>query len=200
MRFLNSRNRGIGKVMWGTDYPLILHNESLEQIDQLDLKPEALQALLHDTAAKVFKHHGRRPRPARGDDRRHAVTRQQRRQRPAARRRVEDRLRLVTLEPAREAQRARRRSVTASSPAAVDELAARDDVAVVVLTGAGRAFCAGADLRRFTDEIDVERPACGPRDTCASSAASSASWVDAREADDRSRQRPRHSAVAATSR
>ena len=41
--------------MWGTDYPLILHNESLEQIDQLDLKPEALQALLHDTAAKVFK-------------------------------------------------------------------------------------------------------------------------------------------------
>ena len=54
MRFLNSRNRGIGKVMWGTDYPLILHNESLEQIDQLDLKPEALQALLHDTAAKVF--------------------------------------------------------------------------------------------------------------------------------------------------
>ena len=33
VRFLNSRNRGIGKVMWGTDYPLILHNESLEQID-----------------------------------------------------------------------------------------------------------------------------------------------------------------------
>ena len=41
VRFLNSRNRGIGKVMWGTDYPLILHSESLEQIAELDLKPEA---------------------------------------------------------------------------------------------------------------------------------------------------------------
>jgi uncharacterized protein len=55
VRFLNSRNRGIGKVMWGTDYPLILHDESLRQIADLDLKPEAVQALLHDTAAEVFK-------------------------------------------------------------------------------------------------------------------------------------------------
>ena len=54
VRFLNSRNRGIGKVMWGTDYPLILHDESLRQIADLDLKPEAVQALLHDTAADVF--------------------------------------------------------------------------------------------------------------------------------------------------
>jgi len=55
IRFLNSRNRGIGKVMWGTDYPLILHRESLEQIAQLNLKPVALQALLYDTAAEVFR-------------------------------------------------------------------------------------------------------------------------------------------------
>ena len=40
--------------MWGTDYPLILHEESLAQIADLDLKPEALRALLHDTAASVF--------------------------------------------------------------------------------------------------------------------------------------------------
>jgi predicted TIM-barrel fold metal-dependent hydrolase len=40
--------------MWGTDYPLILHSESLSQIEQLDLKPEARRSLLHDTAAKVF--------------------------------------------------------------------------------------------------------------------------------------------------
>jgi hypothetical protein len=53
--FLNARRRGIGKVMWGTDHPLILHEESLAQIDAMDLKPEARRALLHDTAARVFK-------------------------------------------------------------------------------------------------------------------------------------------------
>jgi predicted TIM-barrel fold metal-dependent hydrolase len=41
--------------MWGTDHPLILHEESLAQIDAMDLKPEARRALLHDTAARVFK-------------------------------------------------------------------------------------------------------------------------------------------------
>ncbi len=55
VRFLNARRRGIGKVLWGTDYPLISHAESLEQIDRLALKPEARRALLHDTAVKVFK-------------------------------------------------------------------------------------------------------------------------------------------------
>jgi predicted TIM-barrel fold metal-dependent hydrolase len=55
VRFLNARRRGIGKVMWGTDYPLIGHAESLEQIDALDLKPEARYALLRGTALDVFK-------------------------------------------------------------------------------------------------------------------------------------------------
>ena len=55
VRFLNARNRGIGKVMWGTDYPLIDHGESLAQISRLDLKPEATQALLRDVAVKLFK-------------------------------------------------------------------------------------------------------------------------------------------------
>jgi predicted TIM-barrel fold metal-dependent hydrolase len=41
--------------MWGTDYPLIGHAESLEQIAELDLKPEALYALLRGTALEVFK-------------------------------------------------------------------------------------------------------------------------------------------------
>ncbi len=53
VHFLNSR--GIGKCVWGTDYPLIQHEESLMQVEQLNLKPHAKQALLHDTAAKIFK-------------------------------------------------------------------------------------------------------------------------------------------------
>lgn len=52
VHFLNSR--GQGKVMWGTDYPLIQHDESLQQVDYLGLKPEAKQKLLHDTAVEVF--------------------------------------------------------------------------------------------------------------------------------------------------
>ena len=39
----------------------ILHDESLAQIARLDLKPQALVALLHDTAASVF---GLPPHPA----------------------------------------------------------------------------------------------------------------------------------------
>jgi len=52
VHFLNSR--GQGKVMWGTDYPLIQHGESLRQVDELGLKPGAKQKLLHSTAAEVF--------------------------------------------------------------------------------------------------------------------------------------------------
>ncbi len=55
VRFLNARRRGIGKVMWGTDYPLIKHEESLAQIDAMDLKPQARTEMLHDTAVRVFK-------------------------------------------------------------------------------------------------------------------------------------------------
>ncbi|MBI2059305.1 MAG: amidohydrolase [Nitrospirae bacterium] len=53
VQFMNSR--GIGKVMWGTDYPILLHTETLDQVEKLDLKPEACDALLWKTARDVFK-------------------------------------------------------------------------------------------------------------------------------------------------
>lgn len=42
--------------------------------------------------------------------------------------------------------------------ACLDDLARREDVAVLVITGAGRAFCAGADLQSITEEIDCADP------------------------------------------
>lgn len=52
VKFINSR--GQDKVMWGTDYPLIDHKESLEQIRALGLKPQAEAKLTRDNAARVF--------------------------------------------------------------------------------------------------------------------------------------------------
>jgi len=52
VHFLNSR--GMGKVMFGTDFPVLTQAQSLAEVEKLDLKPEARKALLHDTAAKVF--------------------------------------------------------------------------------------------------------------------------------------------------
>jgi uncharacterized protein len=53
VKFLNSR--GMGKVLWGTDYPLIQHDEGLSQIDEYhDLKPEAKELLLRGAAEQVF--------------------------------------------------------------------------------------------------------------------------------------------------
>jgi len=53
VHFLNSRGRG--KVMFGTDFPVLTHAASIAEIDKLGLKEEARKALLHDTAVKVFK-------------------------------------------------------------------------------------------------------------------------------------------------
>jgi uncharacterized protein len=55
VQFMNARRRGIGKVMWGTDYPLIQHDEGLSQVDDLGLKDEAKEMLLRGAALQVFK-------------------------------------------------------------------------------------------------------------------------------------------------
>lgn len=53
VQFLNS-SRGRRKVMWGTDWPLIDHKESLDQVRALGLKEETLPALLAGNAHDVF--------------------------------------------------------------------------------------------------------------------------------------------------
>lgn len=52
IQFLNSR--GKGKVLWGTDFPVVRHKDSLEQVAAIDLKPEARALLMHGAAEKVF--------------------------------------------------------------------------------------------------------------------------------------------------
>lgn len=52
VKFANSH--GQDKVMWGTDYPLIDHAESLGQVQDLGLKPTSQAKLIRDNAARVF--------------------------------------------------------------------------------------------------------------------------------------------------
>ncbi|MGH7076055.1 MAG: amidohydrolase family protein [Stellaceae bacterium] len=52
IRYLNSR--GQDKVLFGTDFPLLLHQEALRQVDELDLRPGPKQKLLRDNALRVF--------------------------------------------------------------------------------------------------------------------------------------------------
>lgn len=53
VKFIDSWGRG--KVMWGTDFPLIMQKDSLEQVKALGLKPASQAALLTETAKKVFR-------------------------------------------------------------------------------------------------------------------------------------------------
>jgi predicted TIM-barrel fold metal-dependent hydrolase len=53
VRFLKSR--GAGKVLFGTDYPVLRHAEAVAQIEALGLGDEPRARLLHETARKVFK-------------------------------------------------------------------------------------------------------------------------------------------------
>lgn len=52
--FMNTR-RGIGKVLFGSDYPGLLYDEALQQVRGLKLRPEAEESLLRTAAITVFK-------------------------------------------------------------------------------------------------------------------------------------------------
>lgn len=51
--FLNSR--GMGKVLFGSDYPGLSYREALEQIGEMGLKEKAAEYLLRKAALQVFK-------------------------------------------------------------------------------------------------------------------------------------------------
>ena len=53
VQFLNSR--GKGKVLWGSDFPVVRHADSLGQVARIELKPEARFQLMRGAAEKVFK-------------------------------------------------------------------------------------------------------------------------------------------------
>ena len=52
VKFINSH--GQDKCMWGTDFPLIDHQESLEQIEKLGLRETSKHKFLYANAARVF--------------------------------------------------------------------------------------------------------------------------------------------------
>jgi predicted TIM-barrel fold metal-dependent hydrolase len=50
-----AKSRGKGKVLFGTDYPVLLHAEALAQVQALGFTADAEAWLLRETARKVFK-------------------------------------------------------------------------------------------------------------------------------------------------
>jgi predicted TIM-barrel fold metal-dependent hydrolase len=53
VKFINAH--GQDRVMWGTDYPLITHERSLREIENLGLKDGPKAKLLRDNALRVFR-------------------------------------------------------------------------------------------------------------------------------------------------
>jgi predicted TIM-barrel fold metal-dependent hydrolase len=53
VKFINSH--GQDKVMWGTDYPLLKHEESLRQVDALGLRESSKEKFLYKNAARIFR-------------------------------------------------------------------------------------------------------------------------------------------------
>lgn len=52
VNFMNTR--GVGKVMWATDHPVVTAREGITQINELGLRDAAKQQLLRETAVKVY--------------------------------------------------------------------------------------------------------------------------------------------------
>jgi len=53
IQYLNTR--GIGRVMWGSDWPVVEQKRSRDEVEALGLKEEAKAPLLREVTVKVFK-------------------------------------------------------------------------------------------------------------------------------------------------
>jgi len=53
VQYLNTR--GIGRVMWGSDWPVVEQKRSRDEVEALGLKEEAKAPLLREVTVKVFK-------------------------------------------------------------------------------------------------------------------------------------------------
>jgi predicted TIM-barrel fold metal-dependent hydrolase len=42
-------------VLWGTDFPVIKHADSMEQVKAIELKPESRELLMYKAARNVFR-------------------------------------------------------------------------------------------------------------------------------------------------
>lgn len=43
---------GKEKVLWGTNYPVVEHEQSLGQLEEFDFSEEVMQKVLHDNSAR----------------------------------------------------------------------------------------------------------------------------------------------------
>lgn len=48
-------SRGIGRVLWASDYPALTIERAIDEVDLLDLKPEARQQFVCDAAVRLFR-------------------------------------------------------------------------------------------------------------------------------------------------
>ena len=53
MKYINSY--GQDKVLFGTDYPILRFDRTMEEIGKLGLRPEPLRKLLRDNAIRVYR-------------------------------------------------------------------------------------------------------------------------------------------------
>jgi predicted TIM-barrel fold metal-dependent hydrolase len=61
VHYINSWGRS--KVLFGTDWPVIDPERAVREVDDLNLRPDSWQAMMHDNAVALFKLEDRVPAP-----------------------------------------------------------------------------------------------------------------------------------------